>query len=151
MVNRRSLRSKKRGQRKDGRERFILFPEWVLLHSDWRTAPPGALPLLLDIHKRWTGPTTEFNNNGRIGYGVRAATAIRMGKDTASELLWWLMDRDWIRPGEAPWRLFSADGRRRQREWELTYLPTVGRPSVRRESRGEARPEKAGRRLKVEH
>jgi len=139
-----------RKRRRGKAERFILFPEYVLVHRDWRAAPVGALPVLIDICKRWNGQT-PFNNNGRIGYGVRSASGIGVSKDKTAAILRWLEEHGWLAGNDEYRPLFFADGRRRQREWRITFFPTFGAVPTRRESQSDERPSVPGRHLRLDH
>jgi hypothetical protein len=141
----RHYKSKRKRQARKG-ERFILFPEFVLLHSDWRQAPSGALPVLIDLCKRWKGQN-EWNNNGNIGYGRRAAAAIGISKDKAGSLLDWLTEHDCISPPDDYRTPFLADGRRRAWEWRITFFPSFEKSATRKESASGIKAE--GRRIKL--
>ena len=141
------IEMKSKRKRRSGKgDRFILFPEFVLLHKDWRQAPSGALPVLVDLCKRWKGQTDQ-NNNGNIGYGRRAAAAISISKDTTGSLLDWLAEHDWIALSDDYCSPFLADGRRRAWEWRITFFPTFGKPATRRERASGIKAE--GRRIKL--
>src|SRR3954452_15221822 len=96
--------------------------------------------------KRWTGQT-EWNNNGRIGYGRRAAAAIGISKDKAGSLLDWLTGHDLSSQSDDYCSPFLADGRRCAWEWGIMFLPTFGKPATRRESASRLKAE--GRRVKL--
>jgi hypothetical protein len=110
-------------------ERFLLMPEWVLVHEHWRAASANARAILVDICSRWNGPSRPkfeiVNNNGAIHYGCREAARIGIKKDAAARALTALIDAGFLRPKQDT-PAFAADGKHRAREFRVAFLPTHG-------------------------
>lgn len=129
------MKKRRPGRSNPSGERFTLFPAGVLTDPDWRLTHPDARAILIDMSLRWQGPSAEFNNNGRIGYGCRAAEAIGISKSSAAEHLADLTAADWLRLR----REAGFKDKRLTREYELTFFPTPGQVAARRARSGQGR------------
>jgi hypothetical protein len=83
---------RRRYQRATRGEAFLLMPEWILNSDRWLDLSVDARVVFVDIAMRWNGPTIpkyRINNNGRIGYGCRAAPRREsgIGKNPAARAL----------------------------------------------------------------
>jgi hypothetical protein len=116
-------------ERQGRRERFVMIPTALLVHTDWIHLPAAARVILIDIckmhhHGGWLGPS----NNGQIGYGCAAgAKAASVSIATADRML------NRIRKGgllklrkEGIFNVKAGEGR--TREWQITIYPMAGRP-----------------------
>ena len=65
---------KKGGARRQGpRERFVMLPTDLLVHSDWTHRPAAARVIFVDMCKiHHHGSEHGLSNNGQIGYGCAA-------------------------------------------------------------------------------
>ena len=107
-------------------ERFLLMPEWILVHERWRALSADARVILIDVCVRWNGPTMakleRINNNGRIGYGCRSAARTGIKKDAAAHAVTELIEAGFLRlTGNSG---FGADGKRHASEFRVTFFPT---------------------------
>ena len=103
---------------------------WVIVYHDmikcpaYRELPGDAVKVLLAL---WT----KFNgvNNGDIGFGVRDAAAVGIGRDGTSDALRWLEALGFIECTEA-----AAMLGRRSRRWRLTE-EAIGEAKATRDCR----------------
>ena len=73
-------------------ERYVKLRFWLLNSPAWKSLPPAARALYIEMVKRYFG-----SNNGRIVMGVRdARKLIGVSKDTAHMALRFLEDRGFV-------------------------------------------------------
>jgi hypothetical protein len=110
-------------RRRDPAPRFLAIPNRILTHRTYRTLPAAEKAVLWHLAQCWTGPKDDWNNNGAIGYGCRAAAAIGISKDRAAKALKTLTAVGLIEPTRESW--FRPGGRILAGEWRLTFQPTT--------------------------
>jgi hypothetical protein len=71
-----------RKRKRDHTARFVGLPHYMLKSAAWRTMPPNAKAVLIDVWQRHNG-----SNNGEISYAVREAEGIGLSKDQAGRAL----------------------------------------------------------------
>jgi hypothetical protein len=109
-----------KGQRTDatGRsrgERYVRLEYWMARSDAFRKLDGNALKILIDISLRFNG-----ENNGDIGYSVREAEGVGLGKTVAARAMKSLADRGFI----VATRQGSFHQKRLSRTWRLTWLYT---------------------------
>lgn len=113
---------------------FLLIDEWVLLHPSWRALSAHARAIMIHIWMRWNGKsdqkTRKFNNNGQITYACREARQIDIDKNAATRGLAELVKLGFLDPSGSWQPGFVADGKRRAREFRITFLSTHGRTAT---------------------
>lgn len=109
-----------RNGRNSGSTAFLMLDYYIFDCPAYRTMKPGPRALLNELIRRHNG-----TNNGRIGFGVRAAAeALCVSKDTASAYFETLGERGFIalaRPGGFNMKEPQS---RRATEWRLTWIKT---------------------------
>ena len=104
-------------------ERFLALPHKMATSPAFRTLPPAAVAVLIDI---WTLHTRDIHgnsNNGTLPYGVREAKEIGMSSSTASRNIEALIERGFLKVR----RESSFGSKRTVREFEITGLECDGR------------------------
>jgi hypothetical protein len=97
-----------------GHERYVALRYWLLQSPAWRSLPPTARALYIELARRYNG-----SNNGRISFSVReGADALHVGKDTAAHNLKILEERGFI--VRIKRGAFSLKTSREASEWRLT-------------------------------
>jgi len=114
-------------------ERFLLIPAWILVHTAYRILPDHHKAVLIDICRRWNGPSNpalkRINNNGHIVYGCRCGAAIGISPATTARALKQLQKARFLDSSDVyGWQPVTIGGKRRAREYRVTFLPTHGRP-----------------------
>jgi hypothetical protein len=111
-------------------EHFVLVPEWILVSDRWHALSVDARAIAIDICMRWNGESKPkfriINNNGSIHYGCREAARVGIKKDAAAHALNELLAAGFLDPGRVWEPGFLGDGKRRAREFRITFLPTHG-------------------------
>ena len=99
---------------RDKGERYVKLRFWLLNSPAWKSLPPAARALYIEMVKRYFG-----SNNGRIVMGVRdAKKLIGVSKDTAHMALRFLEDRGFVVCTKRG--AFSHKTCRDASEWRLT-------------------------------
>ncbi|EME68268.1 hypothetical protein H261_19199 [Paramagnetospirillum caucaseum] len=108
---------------RNGCDRFVALPHYLLKSPAWMTMTPNAKALLIQLWARHNG-----TNNGEIGYSVRDAVAIGLSKDQAARALKELVERGFLRVGrESSFTLKSKAAR----TWILTGEPIGAAPATK--------------------
>ena len=122
-------RKKASAGRQGRRERFLMLPTALLVHTVWIHLPATARVIFIDICKsHHHGGERGPGNNGQIGYGIAAgAKAANVSRATAHRMLGDLSKSGLLKLRKEG--VFNAKaGEGRTREWEITIFPVSGRP-----------------------
>jgi hypothetical protein len=116
--------AKKRKRSKSGDyERFVALPHYMLKAPVWKTLPPDAKALLIEVWMRHNGM-----NNGEISYSVREAQAIGLSRSTAGRMFIILEERGFLEiTRNATFSLKTKEARL----WRLTMEPCNGERASR--------------------
>src|SRR5947207_9843199 len=114
-----------KNRRRDPAPRFLALPCRILADPRYLSMTAPAKAILWDVAKRWQGPKPDWNNNGTIAYGCRAAAAIGISKGRAADALKELIATGLIEPTRESW--FRPGGRSLACEWRLNFQPTTTR------------------------
>jgi hypothetical protein len=110
-----------RGRRRNGVERFVLLPHWMLRSAAWCALSPNAKAILIDVWQRHNG-----SNNGQLVYGVRDAEKIRLSKDQAARAFKELIALGFLKlRRDSSFTLKTKEAR----IWEITAECADGRPA----------------------
>ncbi len=108
---------------RNGGQRFVALPHYMLSSPAWMTMAPTAKALLIQLWARHNG-----QNNGEIGFSVRDAAAIGLSKSVAARALAELVERGFLRVGrESSFTLKSKAAR----TWILTGEPIGTAPATK--------------------
>ena len=95
--------------------------------------PDHCKAVLIDVCRRWNGRSNpalkRINNNGHIVYGCRCGAAIGISPATTARALKQLQEARFPQLIDVyGWQPVTIGGKRRAREYRVTFLPTHGRP-----------------------
>lgn len=124
------MRRRAKSSRRPKGERFTMLPDRLLTSSRWKSLPPAARAIFIDVCTRHHHASDDWpTNNGQIGYGCRAAASAASSSSTSRAAT---MIGDVIAAGLLRIRkdaIFKVKGgERRAREFEIAIYPMTGRP-----------------------
>src|SRR6266446_6614469 len=83
--------ARKKHRKSGDYERFVALPHYMLRSPAWKTLPPDAKALLIDVWMRH-----NVMNNGEISYSVREAGQIGLSRSVAARMFLVLVQRGFL-------------------------------------------------------
>lgn len=111
--------ARKKHRRSGDYERFVALPHYMLRSPAWKTLPPDAKALLIEVWMRHNGM-----NNGEIAYSVREAQQIGLSRSVAARMFLILVERGFLEiRRNSTFTLKTKEARL----WRLTMEPWNGK------------------------